>query len=86
MGPIGIELASMSPLKPFDLRDLDQSDVGIRIPYILCASYMCNCYRSSASASGSSSSTNSTTSSTVTSVDSAGPVDVLITPCGTGII
>ena len=85
MGPIGMEFASTSPLKPLTLRDLSQSCVDIRILYIDGASYRCNYCRSSASASGSTSSTSSVTS-TGTSVDSAGPVDVLITPCGTGII
>ena len=86
MGPMGMSLASTSPLKPLDLRDLDQSDVDIRTPYIVYASYMCSCYRSSASASGSSSSTSSATSCTTSALGSTGPVDVLMIPSGTGII
>ena len=84
IAPIGIEFASTSPLKPLDLRDLDQSDVDIRILYIVGASCMSKRYRSSASASGSSSSTTSTTSSTA--FGSTGPSDVLMIPSGVGII
>lgn len=96
MGPIGMSFASTSPLKPLDLRDLDQSDVDIRILYIVGASYMSKRYRSSASASGSSSSTSSATAASKSAIScassastgalgSTGPVDVLMIPPGTGI-
>lgn len=84
IGPIGISLASTSPLKTLDLRDLDQSCVDTDTPYTLCASCMCKRYRSSASASGSSSSTDSVTSSTGCSAFQV--LVLVISPCGVGII
>ena len=95
---MGIVFASTGPVNLLVLPILFQSCVGIRTPYHrTCRANVLNvCNEQECSllllydSSGKSSFTSSTgdsssTTSTTSCAGSDGPVDVLITPCGTGI-
>ena len=91
---MGIVFASTGPVNLLVLPILFQSCVGIRTPYHrtcranvlnVCNEQECSLLLLYDSSGKSSSTTSSTSTGTTSCTASAGPVDVLITPSGTGV-